>query len=435
MAPLKGGTLDAPLCAQYLNPDPDFWDRCPRCEKTWQFGTEPCQWCRGDLKLAELLGGGAAVAEELEPFRRALVAVERPDHAMVWLTKPKVHELLTALGKDPRPVTHALLDDLPAGKTLNYLRGLLMATGALPTRDQRLANLESWINQKLAGRRDLPERRVLHGYAIWHHLRRLRQRVRGRQLTVDQDQNLRIHINATIQFLDDLAGRGVLLDACTQSDVDDFMAHRATYPSRTAHFVRRAVAHRHAHDLTSPATRWAGPSGPHDEDRRWEVARRLLHEGDAPTADWVAGLLLLLYAQHVNTIRHLTVDHVQRDGDKPKILLGDRPIVLPEPLDGLMEKLIAGRRGHTLVDAQGPGSFPVGCPASRSAVTNSSCDSGHWASTRARTGALPCSRWPLRSRRRSWHACWASTARLPCSGRIPVAGTGRLTRPTSPRDR
>ncbi|MGW9048240.1 hypothetical protein ACWGQL_37760 [Streptomyces lydicus] len=98
--------------------------------------------------------------------------------------------------------------------------------------------------------------------------------------------------------------------------------------------MRWAVTHRHAHNLTAPATRWAGPSGPHDEDRRWDVARRLLHEDAAPTADRVAGLLLLLYAQqHVNTIRRLTVDHVQRDGDTPNILLGDRPIVLPAPLD------------------------------------------------------------------------------------------------------
>ncbi len=141
-------------------------------------------------------------------------------------------------------------------------------------------------------------------------------------LTVDQDQNVRTHINAAVQFLDDLAGRSMLLSACTQSEVDDFMAHRATYPTRTAHFVRWAVTHRHAHNLTAPASQWAGPSGPHDEDRRWEVARRLLHDDAAPTADRVAGLLLLLYAQHVNSIRHVTVDHIQHDGDKPKILLG-----------------------------------------------------------------------------------------------------------------
>jgi hypothetical protein len=87
----------------------------------------------------------------------------------------------------------------------------------------------------------------------------------------------------------------------------------------------------------------------------------LHHDGPA-TADRVAGLLLLLYAQHVNTIRHLTLDHVQRDGDKLMILLGDRPIVLPAPLDALMEELIASRRGHTLLNAPGTWLFPGQLP-------------------------------------------------------------------------
>ncbi|MEU2573594.1 hypothetical protein ACIP3B_24675 [Streptomyces anulatus] len=53
---------------------------------------------------------------------------------------------------------------------------------------------------------------------------------------------------------------------------------------------------------------------------------------------------------------------MQRDGDHLTIRFGDRPIVLPAPLDALMENLIAGRRGHTLLDTPGawlfPGRFP-----------------------------------------------------------------------------
>ncbi|MEU4954382.1 hypothetical protein [Streptomyces lavendulae] len=143
----------------------------------------------------------------------------------------------------------------------------------------------------------------------------------------------------------------MLLRGCTQGELDDFLAHRATYPSHSERFARWVVAHRHAHNLTAPATRWAGPSGR-------EVARRLLHDEAPATADRVAGLLLLLYAQHVNAIRHLTLDHMQRDGDKVIIRLGDRPIVLPAPLDRLMEELIATRRGHTLLDTPGAWLFP-----------------------------------------------------------------------------
>ncbi|NUK21959.1 hypothetical protein [Streptomyces lunaelactis] len=102
--------------------------------------------------------------------------------------------------------------------------------------------------------------------------------------------------------------------------------------------------------------------GPHDEDRRREVARRLLYEDGPAVADRVAGLLLLLYAQTVNTVRHLTVGDVQRDDDQLKITFGDRPIVLPALLDALKEELITSRRGHTLLDVPGAWLFPGRLP-------------------------------------------------------------------------
>jgi hypothetical protein len=50
---------------------------------------------------------------------------------MAWLNRPKVGEILSRIGRDSRPVTYEILD----------------------------------------------ERRVVHGYAIWYHLRWLRQRL------------------------------------------------------------------------------------------------------------------------------------------------------------------------------------------------------------------------------------------------------------------
>lgn len=56
--PLRGGSLDAPLCARCVNPDPKFWGRCPVCETTWQLGPQPCQRCALDQRVRDLLGGG-----------------------------------------------------------------------------------------------------------------------------------------------------------------------------------------------------------------------------------------------------------------------------------------------------------------------------------------------------------------------------------------
>jgi hypothetical protein len=50
-ASLKGGTLDAPLCARCVNPDPAFWTRCGVCGVTWQLTTAECARCSLDRKL------------------------------------------------------------------------------------------------------------------------------------------------------------------------------------------------------------------------------------------------------------------------------------------------------------------------------------------------------------------------------------------------
>jgi hypothetical protein len=46
-------------------------------------------------------------------------------------------------------------------------------SGEAHARDQRLAELERWTTTILKAREDPDHRRILHGYAIWHHLRRL----------------------------------------------------------------------------------------------------------------------------------------------------------------------------------------------------------------------------------------------------------------------
>jgi hypothetical protein len=185
---------------------------------------------------------------------------------------------------------------------------MLIAAGALPPRDERLAALEPWIKKTIAAR--TPEhRRVLHTYAVWHHVRRLRGRLDGRPASHEQVTNIRHQVADAAAFLDWLHTRGSTLATCTQADLDQWLAGQPGSAARSANFVRWATAHHHAPPLTAPATRWTGPAGPLDQDRRWADARRLLHNAAYPTADRVAGLLILLYAQKLNVISTLTTRH------------------------------------------------------------------------------------------------------------------------------
>jgi hypothetical protein len=358
-ASLKGGTLDEPLCARCINPDPAFWKRCGACGITWQLTTAECARCSLNRRLSEVFAIDSAAAPELDKLREALVRVDRPDHALDWLNKPGVRTTLQAVAASGHPVCHETLDTMPPSGTLTHLRSMLVVTGALPPRDELITTLERWIDRTITKRKSPERQHVLHAYAVWHHLRRLRNRLDGQPASHQQVRSIRRNVADAAAFLDWLDTRGLTLAKCTQAELDQWLA-RSQQTSRSANFIRWATTHRHASGLTAPATRWTGPTGPLDQDRRWADARRLLHDTESPAADRVAGLLILLYAQKLNVISTLTTHHVRHKEGRTFLALGRTPIVLPTPLDSLVNELAATRRapGHSLISTPSAWLFP-----------------------------------------------------------------------------
>ncbi len=140
------------------------------------------------------------------------------------------------------------------------------------------------------------EQQLLHRYAVWHLLRRLRGRLGGVHTTHQQAVGVQQHVKAAITLLDWLTARGVSLATCRQRDVDAWLtSHRATHRREAGHFVRWANKQKLTR-LEFPATKWDGPTRALDTEARWEHARRLLHDNTLKPEDRVAGLLVLLYA-------------------------------------------------------------------------------------------------------------------------------------------
>jgi hypothetical protein len=361
-ASLKGGTLAEPLCARCVNPDPAFWTRCGVCGITWQLTTAECARCSLDRNLSRILTtADGSTATQLDQLRQAFVLVDRPDHAMDWLNKPGVRDTLRTVALVRPTITHEALDAMPPSGTLAHIRSMLVVAGALPPRDERLAALEPWIKKTIAARETLEHQRVLHSYAVWHHLRRLRGRLDGQPASHQQVNNIRQQVAGAAAFLDWLHTRESTLATCTQADLDQWLAGKPGSASRSANFVRWATTHHHAPRLTAPATRWTGPAEPLDQDRRWADTRRLLHDDAYPTADRVAGLLILLYAQKLNVISTLTTRHLRHAEGQTLLALGSRPVVLPAPLDRLVNELADATRqtpGSNLINTPSPWLFP-----------------------------------------------------------------------------
>ena len=280
-----------------------------------------------------------------------------------WLAGSAITPVLRDLGTG-KPLTHGLLDGLPGGKPVEHLRSVLVSIGTLPARDEQMARLERWIATAVGDRPGPGEQELLHRYAVWHLLRRLRRRTSGEETTHNQLVAVRQHVRAAIVVLDWLTIRGLTLGTCGQGDLESWMTSPgATHRHEAGHFVRWARAQKLT-SLEFPATKWGGPARTIDTEARWDQARRLLHDTVLRPEDRVAGLLVLLYAQGPSTISRLTLGHVQLTDGKVLLHLGREPVVLPEPLGGLTRKLIAARHGHAAIGDQGTSHwlFPGGQP-------------------------------------------------------------------------
>ncbi|WP_202870083.1 zinc ribbon domain-containing protein [Kribbella caucasensis] len=364
MRPVRGGTLKKPLCSTCTRPDPDFWRSCPNCGQPGRIHTGRCARCTLDQRLRQLLSDDSGeIRPELRALYQALAATERPDTVAAWLDKSAAPAILRGL--DARTeLTHQVLDELPAGKPVEHLRSVLVAIGTLPPRDEQMARLERWITRTIAARADPDEQQLLHRYAVWHLLRRLRRRLADSNATHSQVACAQQRVRAAIGLLDWLNAHSLSLTTARQGDLDRWLSsERATLRHEAGHFVRWANKQKLT-SLEFPAVRWGGPSGIIDTEARWEQARRLLHDNTVKPEDRVAGLLVLLYAQWPATISRLTLDHVDTDKDEVRIRLGREPVVLPEPLATLVLQLVATRRGHAAIGDQGtsPWLFPGGQP-------------------------------------------------------------------------
>jgi hypothetical protein len=363
-APVRGGTGGAPLCSACAVPGAEFWRTCPGCGQEGRIVLGQCKRCRLREQLRELLTGpGGTISPGLQGLYDNLAGCERPSTVLDWLGKSTAG-ILRELAAGQQPLTHAALDELPDSKPLRHLRTILVATKTLPPRDEQLTRLETWISRAVAERPGPAERQLLHQYAVWHVVRRLRGRLAGKYATYGQALAAQRNVRAAIAPPDWLAARGQTLGNAKQGDLDAWLGDaQASHRTDAGNFVRWARRNKLT-TLDFAATKWGGPSGVIDTETRWEQARWLLHDDSLKPEDRLAGLLVLLYAQRTSAISRLTLSHIQSADGQVLIRLGREPLVLPGPLDALALQVAATRRGHAALGDDGTSAwlFPGGQP-------------------------------------------------------------------------
>lgn len=360
---IVSGTLARPLCASCT--EPAVWRDCQTCSDPGYPHPGQCVRCRINQRLNDLLGSPSdSLHPGLQALRHNIATTEHPITAMRWLTKKSVAPILSDLAAGRRPLTHQALDDVPDSAPLAHLRQVLVGVGALPDRDEQMVRLERFLRKLIAEQANPEHRKLLHRYTMWHMVRRLRHRNNGRPATPQQFASVRQRTHSAVVFLRWLDTSGLTLAACRQADLDRWLTDdTATYRQAAGHFTRWA----HANKLTTvriPTRRWTGPTQPLDEEHRWEVARRLLHDDKLKPEDRLAGLLVLLYAQTPAAICRMTVEEVDTGTDPVRLHLGKAPIELPDPVAELARSVAVNRKGHATIGALAPSSwlFPGGQP-------------------------------------------------------------------------
>ncbi|WP_204079408.1 hypothetical protein [Mycobacterium riyadhense] len=291
-------------------------------------------------------GPDGHIPPELQPVYEAITATDAPRTALNWLRNSASAALLTQMASGAVELTHQALDAHPRPGVAGYLRAVLVANNVLPQRDEQLAATERFLDRTLTGITDDNDRRLIHSYATWQVLRRLRASAARGDRPRTYTHHAHTNINAALDLLNWLTERRTTLAEAGQAEIDTYLAGQPPSRYRVRDFLQWAAATGRTGPVTIAAPgRNPGPATDHDQ--RWAQIARLLHDDTIDLTDRVAGALLLLYGQHLSRIVAITHDQIKTQGRQVFLRLGNDDLHIPEPLAALIAALAHHGRPYT----------------------------------------------------------------------------------------
>lgn len=347
VAPPGTGATECADCAG--QPASHVCTECGIEDKLYERGR--CEYCALRRRTRALVsGGGEQIPAALEPVYAAITATASPRSALNWLRAGAGAKVLAALAHGRIACSHEALDTHRQRQAADYLRHVLVANGVLPARDEALNSLERLLAETLTGITREGDRVLMHAYATWRVLRRLRRTAERAARPRTYTANARTTISAAAAFLNWLAEHDIDLTEASQGDVDTWLTGgTARYQVRD--FLGWAERAGHAPTLLVPVL-GPTPGRATGQDEHWALAARLLHDDDLELTDRVAGALLLLYGQPLSRITAITTEQVRTRGEQTLLRLGREDIDVPEPLAGLL--LALTRQPHRYLGVGSP---------------------------------------------------------------------------------
>jgi len=366
---------EGPVCERCYRAALDHRETCASCGEQRRLvdppGPDACR-CADCSGLPDLLSCRACGAEErpyrhglcvrcsleevarelvididgpLAPIYRAIVSNPQPFSACNWVRQSSAAKILAEIASGSLALTHEALDAHPQRVGANLARHMLVANGVLAKRDDALEQLEAWVSARLGEVTSPEHRRVLRSYATWRLLRRTRERAAASTRPTTPTAHAKQCLLAAIALCGFLDAQGVSLSECRQGDIDRWFDQGLPSADRVSDFLDWVKERKLTADLVvAPSLQRAGATM--DEDARWALVDRLLHDDTLEVGDRVAGCLVLLYGQQVSRIATLTRDQVNLTEEHVRLKVGVASIDVPEPLASLFVSLMEGRRPY-----------------------------------------------------------------------------------------
>jgi hypothetical protein len=361
------------LCARCAGETPTFCcDECGREDNP--YGAR-CTLCVLRERATELLTDPTSgqIHTQLVPLFDALMAAEKPHSAIYWLrrTPGDGPRLLGAMARGEIEISHASFEQLPANKSLYYLRDLLAALCILPPYEARIERMITWLDDLLATLS--PEHAALiERFARWRVLRHLRHKASRDELTKGVIQGARTRIKGAVSLLAWLDERSITITSATPADLEHYLATaRPGMANEIYQFV--GWARQSGLNPTLEVATVAGGSSSvtmSDADR-WRHVERLLHDTTIRHYTRIGGLFMLLFAQSLTSICRMRANQVEvHDNARVFVTFDQTPVEMPEPLDVLVGEHMARRGQASYVSRGTQWLFPGGIPGNHLATEN-----------------------------------------------------------------
>ena len=280
------------------------------------------------------------MAAQLVPVAAALKTMQRPNSGLTWINQPHVTSFLTDLAATPS-ISHQHLDTLPACRTRDYVRGLLVEHGALPRRDERLARFRTWSEHAPARLPEGEHRDAVRRFIRWHLLRRM-----NTTGPVSEGTFLRSTQTTTvaIDFLTWLTEHGTTLDRLTQADLDRWQTSGPSTREIASRFLGWAITNKLVDPnlRMRPHRRGTSAKLPAAQQHQALQAVVLHHPTDGLSPrDRLAVILVLVFGQQIEHAVQMTWDQVDLASEPITLTIGNYPIELRPPLDEPLRELHA----------------------------------------------------------------------------------------------